>query len=134
MRMISASPQDFINIQLLLGCQTDGILRYHQIMKQASNKDELGKKIGSPKKTSNWMREITLQWDKIRSPLAKMVGKSQNVQFYYQTFRSEYWIAFEFEQTKCLHLGQKGPESSTLYFSTSFIWAKVKNYISFQVT
>lgn len=49
MHKISASPKDFINIQILLSCWTDGVLRYHQIMKQASDKDELGRKVGSPK-------------------------------------------------------------------------------------
>lgn len=44
MHKISASPK-FINIQILLSCWTD-VLRYHQIMKQASDKDELGRKVG----------------------------------------------------------------------------------------
>uniref|UniRef100_A0A8C2PMJ0 Uncharacterized protein n=1 Tax=Capra hircus TaxID=9925 RepID=A0A8C2PMJ0_CAPHI len=41
--------KDFINIQIQLSCWTDGVLRYHQIMKQASDKDELGRNVGSLK-------------------------------------------------------------------------------------
>lgn len=43
MQVTAASPQDF-NTQLLLG-----VLHNHQIIQQASDKDELGRKVGSPK-------------------------------------------------------------------------------------
>lgn len=54
MQVTAASPQDF-NTQLLLG-----VLHNHQIIQQASDKDELGRKAGSPKKASHWVREMTL--------------------------------------------------------------------------
>uniref|UniRef100_A0A8C9IMW4 Uncharacterized protein n=1 Tax=Piliocolobus tephrosceles TaxID=591936 RepID=A0A8C9IMW4_9PRIM len=44
MQMIAALPQGFINILLLLGCQTDGALRSYYIMPQASGQGKQGRK------------------------------------------------------------------------------------------
>lgn len=110
-------------------------MRYHEVVKQVPDKDERGRKVGSPKQASSWVKEITLQWDKIRSPLVKMVGEPQNVQFCCQTFHSEYFIEFEFEQTECFTLGRNSVNHPLCvfqlycYLSWSEIWDFVSAYL-----
>lgn len=106
--LVAVSPQDFINIHLLPGCETDGVPRYHQIMEQVTDKDELGRWVGSPKKASSWVREITLHWDKIRPHLSKIVGEPQNLQFCCQHPILSIWLRLHLSKLNAFTLGRKG--------------------------